>query len=88
MERAGKCKVYRSESRDRALLLCGWGADEVAQSGLLDALEKEGSYSRAAAVAVFQLTLRRAIQILRRSQDAQLKVRTLLRHSPSSPSGN
>ncbi|XP_043215584.1 GATOR complex protein MIOS-A-like isoform X2 [Amphibalanus amphitrite] len=74
VERVAKCKVFRSASRDRALQLCGWATDELAQNTLLDALEKEGNHARAAAVAVFQLTLRRAIQILRRSQDPQLKV--------------
>ena len=74
VERVAKCKVFRSESRDRALQLCGWATDEATQNGLLDVLEKEGNHARAAAVAVFQLTLRRAIQILRRSQDPQLKV--------------
>ncbi|XP_037089925.1 GATOR complex protein MIOS-like [Pollicipes pollicipes] len=74
VEKVAKCKVFRSESRDRALQLCGWGVDEVTQSALLDVLEREGSCSRAAAVAVFQLTLRRAIQILQRSEDPTLKV--------------
>ncbi|XP_039295830.1 GATOR complex protein MIOS-B [Nilaparvata lugens] len=72
-------RVYRSEDRDKALLLCGWKL-AVAAKGALDGgssgswgLERLGcdpegglkEHARAAAMAVFSLRLRKAIEILK-----------------------
>lgn len=57
---------YLSEERSLALQLCGWikkGADLDVEP-FLNSLEQEGDWERAAAVALFNLDIRRAIQIL------------------------
>lgn len=57
---------YHSEERVLALQLCGWikkGAD-IDVEPFLSSLEKEGEWERAAAVALFNMDIRRAIQIL------------------------
>nr|XP_033786917.1 GATOR complex protein MIOS isoform X1 [Geotrypetes seraphini] len=57
---------YLSEERCLALQLCGWikrGSD-VDVGPFLSSLEQEGEWERAAAVALFNLDIRRAIQIL------------------------
>ncbi|GFT39799.1 GATOR complex protein MIOS [Nephila pilipes] len=63
-----ECKIikYTSEERERALQLCGWGADFDSNSfsKFLERLEIDGQYSRAATIAVFNLELRKAIKIL------------------------
>ncbi|XP_049939369.1 GATOR complex protein MIOS isoform X2 [Schistocerca serialis cubense] len=59
-------KIYKSEERDKALQLCGWKIDSQSLSDFLDGLEVEGSYSRAAAIAVFNLRLRLAVEMLNR----------------------
>jgi hypothetical protein len=47
------------------LQLCGWKFDkESSLNSFLDRLESEGSYARAAAIAVFNMKLRKAIDIL------------------------
>ncbi|CAG0878625.1 unnamed protein product [Darwinula stevensoni] len=60
--------VYQTEHRTYALKLCGWGFDRDGSSlsFFLDRLESEGSYSRAAAIAIFHLKVRRAMQILQK----------------------
>lgn len=58
------CCLYRSSGRDNALQLCGWKFDK--DGSFLDRLELEGRFSRAAAVAIFNLKLREAIEILNR----------------------
>ncbi|KAF8781655.1 GATOR complex protein MIOS like protein [Argiope bruennichi] len=62
------CKIikYISEERERALQLCGWGADLESNSfsKFLDRLEIDGQFSRAATIAVFNLEMRKAIRIL------------------------
>src|SRR5688572_11762932 len=52
--------------RNKALYLCEWGNDTDNNSivKLIDNLEKMGDYTRAAAIAVFNLRIRRAIQAL------------------------
>lgn len=60
-------QVYHSELRSRALLLCDWipDIDNVSQSiPIIDYLEKEGNYMRAAAIAVFNMRLQRAVDSL------------------------
>lgn len=63
-------KIYRSADRDKGLLLCGWRFDRetntLYDNLFLDRLEREGAYPRAAAIAVFNLCLRQAIEILNR----------------------
>ncbi|XP_050797654.1 GATOR complex protein MIOS isoform X1 [Gopherus flavomarginatus] len=57
---------YLSEERSLALQLCGWikkGMDLDVEP-FLNSLEQEGDWERAAAVALFNLDIRRAIQIL------------------------
>ncbi|XP_076029287.1 GATOR complex protein mio [Oratosquilla oratoria] len=61
------CKMFRSEERHRALELCSWGFDnDSLLNSFLSCLENSGEYTRAAAVAVFNLHIRQAIQILQR----------------------
>lgn len=60
-------QVYHSELRSRALLLCDWipDIDNISQTiPIIDYLEKEGNYMRAAAIAVFNMRLQRAIDSL------------------------
>ncbi|KAM8967903.1 GATOR2 complex protein MIOS [Pelodytes ibericus] len=57
---------YASEERCIALQLCGWrkkGTDSDMEP-FLNSLEQEGEWERAAAIALFNLDIRRAIQIL------------------------
>lgn len=60
--------IFRSDDRDIALQLCGWRfeKDTSALNTFLDRLEGECEYPRAAAIAVFNLRLRTAIEILNR----------------------
>lgn len=69
-------RVYRSEDRDRALQLCGWRFDKdtTALMSFLDRLEVDGDYPRAAAIAIFNLRLRLAIDILNRGAQVQGKM--------------
>lgn len=60
-------QVYHSELRSRALLLCDWipDIDNISQTiPIIDYLETEGNYMRAAAIAVFNMRLQRAIDSL------------------------
>lgn len=61
----------RHEDRDKALLLCSWHfeRDSNRLSLFLEQLEKEQAYTRAAAIAVFNLKIRNAIEILSRAPD-------------------
>ena len=61
--------MHRSEDRYQALRLCGWPSDQEASTlgPLLDKLEAEENVSRAAALAVFHMKIRRAIKILTRT---------------------
>ena len=60
---------FRSEERNQALRLCGWPYDpEISILGpLLEKLQADGQVSRAAALAVFHMKIRKAIKILTRS---------------------
>ncbi|XP_035227424.1 GATOR complex protein MIOS-like isoform X2 [Stegodyphus dumicola] len=63
-----ECKIikYTNEERERALQLCGWGADLDSNAffKFLERLESDGHFTRAAAIAVFNLDIRRAIKML------------------------
>ncbi|XP_033639777.1 GATOR complex protein MIOS-A-like [Asterias rubens] len=60
--------VFRSKERACALQLCGWEFDQDEQAFQLFILrlEKDNEYERAAAICVFQLRIRQAIDILNR----------------------
>ncbi|KDR16180.1 GATOR complex protein MIOS [Zootermopsis nevadensis] len=67
-------RIYRSENREKAMQLCGWKFDkESSLTSFLDRLESEGLYTRAAAIAVFNMKLRKAIDILNRAALSQNK---------------
>lgn len=63
--------MFRSEERDKALQLCSWNFDKDSASltAFLDKLELEKAYTRAAAISVFNLKLRSAIDILNRGAE-------------------
>lgn len=67
------CSViyYKHSDRDKALHLCGWPLimDSVSLAKFVATLEKNGAYSRAAAIAVFNLNIQVAIEVLGRSSD-------------------
>uniref|UniRef100_W5MZ29 Missing oocyte, meiosis regulator, homolog (Drosophila) n=1 Tax=Lepisosteus oculatus TaxID=7918 RepID=W5MZ29_LEPOC len=65
-DRPADVTQYRSEERSLALRLCGWikRGPEIDVEPFLKSLEQEGEWERAAAVALFNLDIRRAIQIL------------------------
>ncbi|XP_076136788.1 GATOR2 complex protein MIOS isoform X1 [Alosa pseudoharengus] len=64
---------YQSEERSLALRLCGWigRGPEVDVEPFLKSLELEGEWERAAAVALFNLDIRRAIQILNKGASSE-----------------
>lgn len=57
---------YSSDGRDRALQLCGWGksSDKTCLTILLERLQADKKFERAAMISVFNLDIRRAIQLL------------------------
>lgn len=61
--------LSRSEERSQALRLCGWPHDpeNTTLSPLLEKMIGDAQTSRAAALAVFHLKIRKAIKILTRS---------------------
>ncbi|CAL8337121.1 unnamed protein product [Gadus morhua 'NCC'] len=71
-ERPASALRYHSEERSLALRLCGWtsqaggagGGPEVDAEPFLLSLEQGREWQRAAAVALFNLDIRRAIQLL------------------------
>lgn len=64
---------YHSEERCLALRLCGWisRGPEIDMEAFLRSLEQEREWERAAAVALFNLDIRRAIQILNKGAAAE-----------------
>lgn len=64
-------KHLRSEEREKALHLCGWRFDKDVNllSMYIEQLEKDHAFSRAAAIAVFNLKIRLAIDILNRGAE-------------------
>jgi hypothetical protein len=68
-----KIPVYRSEERQKGLLLCEWGNrlhDKYEVYRLIERLESDGQYTRAAAIAVFNLNLKQAIDCLSKCSSA------------------
>jgi hypothetical protein len=63
---------FRHDDRDKALYLCSWHfeRDSNQLTQFLEQLEKEQAYTRAAAIAVFNLKIRLAIDILSRAQES------------------
>uniref|UniRef100_T1JHX6 Uncharacterized protein n=1 Tax=Strigamia maritima TaxID=126957 RepID=T1JHX6_STRMM len=61
-------RIYCSKDREYALQLCGWGCDRngLQLSKFLDNLEKDKYFARAAAIAIFNLQIQRAIELLRK----------------------
>ncbi|XP_062596720.1 GATOR2 complex protein MIOS-like [Saccostrea cucullata] len=60
-------RQYHSTERTKALQLCGWGADKQKAEQLdtiLHELQMDGKYSVAAAMALFNLQISKAIEIL------------------------
>ncbi len=79
----GHKKVYRSQARSLAQRLCGWhhpdGEDDLEDAGgdlahFLGRCERREEFSRAAAVAVFCLQIRTAVDILQRGAEVMAKV--------------
>ena len=64
-------RIFKGDPRHRALKLCGWGTDENELKIFTQKLESEGQYARAAALAVFNLEIRLALQILERVQQSE-----------------
>ncbi|XP_041102180.1 GATOR complex protein MIOS [Polyodon spathula] len=64
---------YHSDERCLALQLCGWikRGPEIDVEPFLQSLEVEMEWERAAAVALFNLDIRRAIQILNKGASAE-----------------
>lgn len=62
---------FKHPDRDKALHLCGWPLpmDSASLAIFVSNLEKKGAYSRAAAVAVFNLNVQLAIEVLGRAPD-------------------
>lgn len=73
-ERQADVPRFHSEERGLALRLCGWtgprGSDQDVEP-LLRTLEQEQEWERAAAVALFNMDIRRAIQILNKGATAE-----------------
>ncbi|XP_076266778.1 GATOR complex protein mio isoform X2 [Rhynchophorus ferrugineus] len=67
----GTMKYYKHEDRDKALLLCSWPIDRNAEllNTVVGNLERAGAYTRAAALAVFNLNVQLAIDILSRAPE-------------------
>ncbi|XP_044266200.1 GATOR complex protein MIOS-B [Tribolium madens] len=67
----GVVRIFKHEDRDKALHLCSWHfeRDSNQLTAFLEQLEKEGAYTRAAAIAVFSLKIRLAIEILSRAPE-------------------
>ena len=57
-------RIFKGDARLRALKLCGWGIDESELKIFLLSLEEKNQFARAAALAVFNLEIRLALQIL------------------------
>ncbi|XP_072027810.1 GATOR2 complex protein MIOS-like [Amphiura filiformis] len=68
-------RVFRSSERYFALQLCGWGweisQDENEFNEFIQRLEGEGDFERAAAIAVFRVKIRQAIEVLHKGAQVQ-----------------
>ncbi|XP_046689456.1 GATOR complex protein MIOS isoform X1 [Silurus meridionalis] len=72
-ERTADATQYHGEERGLALRLCGWigRGPDVDVEPFLRSLEQEGEWERAASVALFNLDIRRSIQILQKGAQAE-----------------
>ncbi|XP_057660975.1 GATOR complex protein MIOS [Diorhabda carinulata] len=63
----GSVIMYRHEDRDKALRLCSWPLEKDSQylMDFIEHLENSQAYTRAAAIAVFNLKIQLAIEVLR-----------------------
>lgn len=71
-------KVYRSKERSLALKICGWPVDseQMAIKEFIDrvcSIDQEGTFERAACIAVFHLKIRLAIEILNKGAKSKAK---------------
>lgn len=66
LDMRSRWKVFRNKGRSRALRLCGWEPDRDSRSfdGFIQRLIIEAEFERAAAIAVFNLHLKLAVEIL------------------------
>uniref|UniRef100_A0A8C4SMB3 Missing oocyte, meiosis regulator, homolog (Drosophila) n=1 Tax=Erpetoichthys calabaricus TaxID=27687 RepID=A0A8C4SMB3_ERPCA len=64
---------YHNEERCLALQLCGWikKGPEIHVEPFLQCLEQEGEWERAAAIALFNLDIRRSIEILHKGATSE-----------------
>ncbi|GAB6033307.1 hypothetical protein CHUAL_013078 [Chamberlinius hualienensis] len=67
-------KIYKCPERDQALLLCGWSVDRDGITTMLDRLEANDCYQRAAAIAVFNMKMLKAISILQKGAQKATQV--------------
>ena len=65
---------FSGDARHRALKLCGWGTDESELKLFLTKLEVKKQFARAAALAVFNLEIRLALQILEKVNEDREKL--------------
>jgi hypothetical protein len=63
--------MFKGDARHRALKLCGWGTDESELKIFLNKLEGKKQFARAAALAVFNLEIRLALQILEKVDEKE-----------------
>lgn len=64
----------RSSARNSALYLCDWGSDRNNSShisAVIKKLENKNAHSRAAAIAIFNLRMRDAIETLNKGASQQ-----------------
>ncbi|KAK9890772.1 hypothetical protein WA026_012117 [Henosepilachna vigintioctopunctata] len=68
---SGSVRIFKHEDRQRAMHLCSWDfesfTDEILE--FVEHLEKDHAYTRAAAIAVFNLKVKLAIEILGKAPD-------------------
>ena len=60
-------RIFKGDARTRALKLCGWGVEEPDLASFVKKLEAKGQFARAAAVLVFNLEMKHALECLKRA---------------------
>ena len=60
-------RIFKGDARSRALKLCGWGVEEPDLANFVKKLEAKGQFARAAAVLVFNLEMKHALECLKRA---------------------
>lgn len=70
----GSAVYFKHDDRNKALSLCGWPTDNENFIKYINQLERENAYTRAAAIAVFNLKIKLAIEILNRSPNPIMHV--------------